>query len=92
MTLPIALTPAAQADFDTDHDWYENRKSGSGRAFRDAVEKTLDRIAANPLLHARVYGEVRRASDVDPQHPPVSVRLLEPAGDLLGVGLHAGVP
>jgi plasmid stabilization system protein ParE len=75
MTLPVSLTPAAQADYDTSHEWYENRKSGAGRAFGDAVQKVFDRIAANPLLHAQVFGDVRRA--VVPKYPFVILYIPE---------------
>jgi plasmid stabilization system protein ParE len=60
MTLPVVLTPEAQADFDEAADWYE-QQAQRGTAFTKAVREVFDRIAAMPRLHQVVYKDVRRA-------------------------------
>jgi plasmid stabilization system protein ParE len=61
MRLPVVLTPEAQADYDEAYDWYERKAPGQGDVFAAKVHDVLDRIAANPLMHAKVYQDVRRA-------------------------------
>ena len=59
MSLPVLLTPEAQAEFDDAADWYE-QQAGLGAAFTAAVREVLNRIAATPLLHQVVYQDIRR--------------------------------
>ena len=40
--------------------WYDQRRPGLGARFCDAVEQVLDRIAANPKVHAPVFQDVRK--------------------------------
>ena len=61
MSLPIILQPDARVEYDEAFDWMESRWSGSGVAFADAIQAVFDRIAANPQIHAKIHGEVRRA-------------------------------
>ncbi|MBX6315333.1 MAG: type II toxin-antitoxin system RelE/ParE family toxin [Isosphaeraceae bacterium] len=56
MSLPIRFLPEARAEYDAAADWYEQQKPGLGVDFT-----VLNRIAANPQLHAAVYGDVRKA-------------------------------
>jgi plasmid stabilization system protein ParE len=60
MSLPIRLLPEARAEFDAAADWYEQQRAGLGVDFVARVREVLDRIAANPQLHAAVYGDVRK--------------------------------
>ena len=55
MSLPIRLLPEARAEFDDAADWYEQRQAGRGVDFVTRVREVLNRIAANPQLHAVVY-------------------------------------
>jgi toxin ParE1/3/4 len=61
MSLPIFVQEEAEAEFDEAFDWYENQRPGRGVAFSGRVQEVFDRISANPLLHAIVSGDVRKA-------------------------------
>lgn len=61
MNLPVRLLPEAKAEFDAAADWYEQQRAGLGVDFIARIREVLDRIAANPQLHAKVYGDVRKA-------------------------------
>jgi plasmid stabilization system protein ParE len=61
MSLPVRLLPEARAEFDDATDWYEQQRPGLGVDFVARVRAVLDQIAANPKLHAAVYGDVRKA-------------------------------
>jgi plasmid stabilization system protein ParE len=61
MSLPVVLTPEAQAEFDDAFDWYENQRPGLGTVFAERVQDALDRISANPQLHATVFKDIRKA-------------------------------
>ena len=61
MTLPIRFRPEAQDEFDDSADWYEQRRPGLGVKFIAKVREVLARISANPRMHAKVYGDVRKA-------------------------------
>ncbi len=59
MSLPVVLTPEAQAEFDEAADWYE-KQAGLGSAFTDAVRDGLNRLTGIPLLHQVVHKNIRR--------------------------------
>jgi plasmid stabilization system protein ParE len=61
MTLPVILRRPARAEFDAAGDWYERQRPGVGLAFTTAVQRALDRIAAQPQLHRVVFRDIRRA-------------------------------
>lgn len=61
MSLPVRFLPEARAEFDQATDWYEQRRAGLGVDFVARVREVLDRVAANPRIHAAVYGDVRKA-------------------------------
>jgi plasmid stabilization system protein ParE len=61
MNLPIRFLPEAKAEYDAAADWYEQRRRGLGLDFIRRVRSTLERIAANPQMHAPVYGDIRKA-------------------------------
>jgi toxin ParE1/3/4 len=54
MTLPIRLLPEARVELNEAVDWYEQRRPGLGSRFFAQVKAALNRIAANPQLHAPV--------------------------------------
>jgi toxin ParE1/3/4 len=61
MSLPIRFLPEARDEFDEATDWHEQQRPGRGADFVARVRDVLDRIAANPQLHATVYGDARKA-------------------------------
>lgn len=61
MSLPVVLRDEARAEFDESFDFYDARQVGLGPAFAAEVQRTLDRVAANPLLHQVVLADVRKA-------------------------------
>jgi plasmid stabilization system protein ParE len=61
MSLPIRFLPEAKAEFDDAADWYEQQQTGLGVDFIARVRQTLNRLAVNPLLHAVVYKDIRKA-------------------------------
>jgi plasmid stabilization system protein ParE len=61
MSFPIRLLPEAKAEFDAAADWYEQQRVGLGINFVARVREAFQRLAANPQLHATVYGDVRKA-------------------------------
>ena len=61
MSLPIVFRRAARAEFDDAADWYEQRRTGRGTAFATAVQKVLDRIAAQPQFYPVALDDVREA-------------------------------
>lgn len=83
MSLPIRLLPEAQAEFDAAVDWYE-QQAGLGAAFIRRIREVLNRIAANPQLHAAVYQDVRKA--VVQQFPYV-VLYREEAGEVVVIAV-----
>jgi plasmid stabilization system protein ParE len=76
MSLQVRLLPEAKAEFDAAADWYEQQRVGLGVDFVTRVRAVLTRIAANPQLHAAVYGDVRKA--VVPRFPYVVLYREEP--------------
>lgn len=61
MSLPVVLRDEAQVEFDDAFDHYEGQQAGLGVDFVTRVQRVFDRIAANPLLHQVVLGDVRKA-------------------------------
>jgi plasmid stabilization system protein ParE len=61
MRLPVRLLPEARAEFDDGADWYEARRAGLGTEFVAEVRAAIKRTSANPLMHATVYKDIRKA-------------------------------
>jgi plasmid stabilization system protein ParE len=61
MSLPVVLRDEAQAEFDEAFDYYEGKQAGLGVAFVGRVQDVFDRISANPLMHAVVLADIRKA-------------------------------
>ena len=61
MSLPVVLRDEAQAEFDEAFDYYEGQQAGLGVDFATRVQQVFDRISANPLVHAVVFADVRKA-------------------------------
>jgi plasmid stabilization system protein ParE len=60
MSLDLVFHPRVRMDMDDAYRWYETQNPGRGEDFLSSVQKVLDRIRANPEMHAKIYGEVRR--------------------------------
>jgi len=58
---PLVLRDEAQAEFDEAFDYYEGQRAGLGVDFLARVQQVFDRLSANPLLHAAVLSDVRKA-------------------------------
>ncbi len=61
MSLPIVLRAEAEAEFDEAFDFYDGRRAGLGADFAAEVQRVLDRLAANPLIHQVVFADIRKA-------------------------------
>jgi plasmid stabilization system protein ParE len=61
VSLPVVLRDEAQAEFDEAFDYYEGQRAGLGVDFAARVSQVFDRISANPLMHAVVFADVRKA-------------------------------
>jgi plasmid stabilization system protein ParE len=57
----LLLRSAAKADLRETFDWYEERQTGLGEEFMQAVEHKLMQIESNPLQFPAVRGATRRA-------------------------------
>lgn len=87
MSLPVRLLPEARTEYGEAAVWYEQQRAGLGANFTARVEAVFNRIAANPKLHAKVYGDVRKA--VVRKFPYIVLYQEERAGGSAG---HLGVP
>ena len=61
MSLSLTIRPEAEADLAAQFDWYEERKRGLGYEFLAEVRAILGEIEENPLRHAAIYRNARRA-------------------------------
>ena len=61
MSLPVVLRDEAQAEFDEAYDYYENQRPGLGVDFAARVQEAFDRLSVNPLMHAVVFADIRKA-------------------------------
>ncbi len=52
MSLPVVLRPEAEADLVTAREWYEERSSGLGDIFIDAIDALLIEIGNSPRRFA----------------------------------------
>lgn len=62
MSLPLEFHPAVRGEVDSAYRWYEQRRSGLGRDFLDAVEWVLAEIAANPARYGFADRDVREGA------------------------------
>jgi len=60
MSLPLIVTPAAEADLAEARAWYERKRDGLGAEFVLCVEAGLDHICRAPTAASEVYPGVRR--------------------------------
>ena len=57
----VLFRPAAAAELDEAHRWYERERAGLGDEFLTAAQTLLDRLAENPLGFPLVHRDRRRA-------------------------------
>jgi plasmid stabilization system protein ParE len=60
MSLPIELTPAAEADLAEAKAWYERQHEGLGEELMLCIEEALDRVRQLPEAYREVATGVRR--------------------------------
>jgi len=60
MTLPVVLTPQAEAELDDAAQWYEQQAAGLGTDLVEAVQRTLSLIENLPELYPVAHGTLRR--------------------------------
>ena len=58
---PLRLAALAMDDLQEAIAWYEDRASGGGRRFIDAVDGVLSSVRERPLRYPVVHKDVRRA-------------------------------
>jgi len=61
MSVPVAYLPEAEDDIDAAYAYYEQRLTGLGDRFLQALRDRLDRIQDNPALYSIFYQDVRAA-------------------------------
>jgi toxin ParE1/3/4 len=61
MSCPVLIRAEAEADMAEGFDWYEERRTGLGHEFLAEVKAVVKQIEGNPLRHAVVFLNVRRA-------------------------------
>ena len=61
MSLPVVARPAAAAEIEAAHRWYEKERAGLGSEFLEAVDRLLRVIAEDPERFPLVHKDVRRA-------------------------------
>ena len=61
MSLPMRMLAEAREELDASIAWYEEQREGLGERFLTRIDEILLRIGASPEVHARIYGEVRKA-------------------------------
>ena len=61
MSLPVRITPLAEADIASAQDAYESREAGLGQRFVQQVRATITRVAHDPMQYQVVFDDARRA-------------------------------
>jgi len=58
----VRLRPIARLEFDEAVDYFEEKRSGLGIDFTDAVRDVLDSVSTSPLMYRKLYRDVRAVS------------------------------
>ena len=61
MSHRLVIRQTAKRHIDEAFRWYADQSPKLGGDFLEAVETTLQRVAANPLLYAKLYCDIHRA-------------------------------
>ena len=64
MTLPVKFLNTAEIEASDAIDWYEERETGLGTAFRESVEAAISSIQENPLAFPITHGTIVRRAQV----------------------------
>lgn len=56
---PVFFKNEATKDLKDAISWYENKRKGLGKGFRESFEEVLERIAQNPYRYAAIHEDVR---------------------------------
>jgi plasmid stabilization system protein ParE len=59
--MKLLLRPEAKADVAEAVRWYEEQRPGLGQELRQKLRTCLGLLEQNPLLHAQIFEEIRRA-------------------------------
>jgi toxin ParE1/3/4 len=59
VSLPIIVTPAAEADLADARSWYDAQRPGLGDELLDCVGETFDRLRQTPELFGKVFKNLR---------------------------------
>jgi toxin ParE1/3/4 len=57
----VLFRPAAAAELEEAHRWYEGKRAGLGDEFLQSSQALVDRLASNPLAFPIVHRDMRRA-------------------------------
>jgi plasmid stabilization system protein ParE len=61
MTFTVRIRRRAEDDIREARDWYDRIQPDLGRDFGDKLDAVIDSLATHPLIHARIYKDIRRA-------------------------------
>jgi plasmid stabilization system protein ParE len=61
MSFGVTIRSRAREDIRDARDWYEEKSAGLAIRFGAEVEEVILAIGEQPLLHAKIYLDVRRA-------------------------------
>ena len=56
----LVVRPAAAADIEEAFLWYEERRSGLGDEFLEAVQSALEKVAAHPTRYPAIHRDAHR--------------------------------
>jgi toxin ParE1/3/4 len=59
--IQVVVRQEAETDLQSAFDWYEAQRAALGLAFREAVNRTIARIAESPRAFPVQYRDLRRA-------------------------------
>jgi plasmid stabilization system protein ParE len=61
MAYPLVVSPEAEAELASAHEWYEEQRTGLGGDFLSCVDDLLLKIRRNPLAFSESYKNVRQS-------------------------------
>lgn len=61
MTFRVTIRSRARDDIRAARDWYEEKSAGLGNRFGDEVDAVMLAIGDQPMIHAKIYHDIRRA-------------------------------
>jgi len=61
MDYKLIIRPEAKADLLDTFQWYQEQRQGLGYDFKLCVDEVISKIQKNPLIHKKVFHNVRRS-------------------------------